>query len=197
MQLSDLTAFVGLTRKKDDLVNSDITSVPKVDLKSYGEKTVEFTWTAPSRVLNELSQKSAKTLVIIAISVSLLLALMQEFPLILVLASAGFLYYMLSKSPMTQIQHEISSHGLWYAGEQFYYWHELKTFFFKQSGGELLLCVDTIEKLPGRLFINFTATDKEKLKELLGKRLIFLEEEPKGLLDKLYNSATSKFALDK
>ena len=197
MQIRDLTSFIGLTRKKEAPALTNVTSAPQVDPKSYGEKLVEYTWSAPNRVVKEMSQKSAKTLIIIAVSVSLLFALMQEFLLIIVIASAGFLYYMLLKSPATEVKHEVSSHGVWYAGEQFYYWHELKQFFFKSDGGGTVLCVDTTERLPGRLFLNIDPADKDRLKETFSKRLVFLEEEPKGFVDKVYGSAISKFALDK
>lgn len=197
MQIKDLTSFVGLTRKKDAFTPADNTSVSQVDPKSYGEKIIEHAWSAPNRVVKEMSQKSAKTLIVIAVSVSLLFALMQEFLLIIVIASAGFLYYMLSKSPATEVKHQVSNHGVWYAGEQFYYWHELKQFFFITHGGGTVLCVDTIEKLPGRIFLNIDSADKELLTEIFSKRLVFLEEEPKGLVDKMYGSAISKFALDK
>lgn len=197
MQIKDITSFIGLTRKKETLMPADTTSVPQVDPKSYGEKLVEHTWTAPNRIIKEMSPKSAKTLIVIAVSVSLLFALMQEFLLIVVIASAGFLYYMLSKSPATEVKHEVSNHGILYAGEQFYYWHELKQFFLKGEAGGTVLCVDTIEKLPGRLFLNIDPADKDKLKEIFSKRLVFLEEEPKGFVDKMYGSAISKFSLDK
>jgi hypothetical protein len=122
---------------------------------------------------------------------------MQEFLLIVVIASAGFLYYMLSKSPAKEVKHEVSNHGLMYAGENFYYWYELKQFFFKSDVGGTILCVDTVEKLPGRIFLNINPVDKDKLKEIFSKRLVFLEEEPKNFVDKMYGSAISKFALDK
>ena len=197
MQIKDLTSFMGLARRTYTPATSNPTSVPPIDPKAYGEKVVEYTWTAPSRVVKEMSQKSAKTIIVIAVSVSLLFALMQEFLLIIVIASAGFLYYMLSKSPVTEVKHEVSNHGVLYAGEQFYYWHELKQFFFKNDEGSTLLCVDTIEKLPGRLFFHIDPIDKDRLKEIFDKRLVFLEQEPKGFVDKVYGSAISKFSLDK
>jgi hypothetical protein len=197
MQIKDLTSFLGLTGRSAGFLSAEPTSVPQVNPKSYGEKVVEHTWTAPNRVVKEMSQKSAKTIIVIAVSVSLLFALMQEFLLIIVIASAGFLYYMLSKSPATEVKHEVSNHGVLYAGDQFYYWHELKQFFFKNDGGETILCVDTIEKLPGRLFLHISLADKEKLKEIFEKRLVFLEQEPKGFADKVYGSAISKLSLDK
>ena len=196
MQLKDVTSFVGLTKKKEEPV-SPSQAVVKPDPSMYGEKVLEHSWTAPNRIVNQMSQKSAKTIIVIAVSVSLLFALMQEFLLIIVIASAGFLYYMLSKSPATEVTHEVSTHGLWYAREQFYYWYELKQFFFKGADDGLFLCVDTVERLPGRIFLNISPTDREKLKELFAKRLLFLEEEPKGFIDKAYGSAVSKFALDK
>ncbi len=196
MQLKDITSFVGLTKRKEEPV-SPSRSVVKPDPSMYGEKVLEHSWTAPNRIVSQLSQKSAKTIIVIAVSVSLLFALMQEFLLIMVIASAGFLYYMLSKSPATEVTHEVSTHGLWYAREQFYYWYELKQFFFKEQNGGLFLCVDTVERLPGRIFLNINPDDREKLKELFAKRLLFLEEEPKGFIDRAYGSVVSKIALDK
>lgn len=188
---------MGLTRKKEVPSDPSQSTSQKMDPAMYGEKIIEHTWTAPNRVVNELSQKSAKTIIVIAVSVSLLFALMQEFLLIVVIASAGFLYYMLSKSPATQVEHQVSTHGLLYGGEQFYYWYELKQFFFRTDHNALFLCVDTIERLPGRIFLNIAPTDRDKLKDIFSKRLLFLEEEPKGFVDKMYGSAISKFSLDK
>jgi hypothetical protein len=196
MQLKDITSFIGLTKKKEEPAVLEQTTT-KQGPSMYGEKVVEYSWTAPNRVVKEISQKSAKTIIVIAVSVSLLFALMQEFLLIIVIASAGFLYYMLSKSPVAVVDHQVSTHGLWYAGEQFYYWYELKQFFFSGDGESLFLCVDTVERLPGRIFLNIKPEDREKLKELFAKRLLFLEEEPKNFIDKAYGSAISKFALDK
>jgi len=195
MQLKDITSFVGLTRKKEEVIATG--SAQNLDPASYGEKVVLLTWTAPGRVIKELSPKAIKTIVIIAVSVSLLFALMQEFFLIIVIASAGFLAYMLSKSPTPEVRHEVSTHGVWYAGEQFYYWHELKQFFFKNEGDALILCVDTVERLPGRLFMTINPSDLEKLKEIFSKHLLFLESEPKDFVSKAYSSAISKFSLNK
>ena len=197
MQITDVTSFVGLTKRKEYKEAPEQSTVPQIDPKSYGEKVIEYTWTAPDRVVKELPQKTAKTLIIIAISVSLLFALMQEFLLIFVIASAGFLYYMMSKNPSTEVKHEISNHGFYYAGEHFYFWHELKQFFFKNDADRIVLCINTIEKLPGRIFVNINSSDRDKLKEIFSKRLPFLDEEPRNFLDKMYGSAVSKFALDK
>ncbi|HAZ29816.1 TPA: hypothetical protein DCY43_03705 [candidate division WWE3 bacterium] len=195
MQISDIASFVGLTKRKEEPAAVSSTEAAAIDPKNYGEKLIEFTWTANDRVIKEITPKAAKTIIIIAVSVSLLFALMQEFVLILVIASTGFLAYMLSKSPIIQVNHKVSTHGLLYAGTQFYYWHELTQFFFKQDGSNLLLCVDTVEKIPGRVFLSIKHEDREKLKELFGKRLIFREEEPKSFVDKAYGLALSKFDL--
>jgi len=197
MQIRDITSFVGLTKRKAEPIESAQDQLKEVNPAMYGEKIIELAWTIPNRVVKKMSQKSAKTLIVIAISISLLFALMQEFLLIVVIASAGFLYYMLSQSAAAEVEHEVSTHGVWYAKEHFYYWYELKQFFFKEDGGSVLLCVDTVEKLPGRIFLNINPADKEKLKEIFSKRIVLLEEEPKGTIDKMYGSVISKFALDK
>ena len=197
MQIKDVTSFLGITKKTPEPVPSSRDEIKDVDPRSYGEKLIEYSWTAPSRVVKEIPPKTIRTLMVIAISVSLLFALMQEFLLIVVIASIGFLAYMLTKIPAVEVRHELSTHGLLYAGEQFYYWHELKQFFFKEGDGVAVTCIDTVESLPGRLFVNIDPADKEKIKEILSKRLVYLEEEPKTFADKIDGSAVSKFSLDK
>lgn len=195
MQIRDLMVFAGLTKKKEDPALSLPSKTNSSEIPSYGEKVIEFTWTGQSRVQREIQQKGAKTIITIIIAVCILLALMQDFVIIAVISSIGFLYYMIIKSPTREVEHEVSTHGLWYAKEHFYYWHELKQFFFKKDGEHLILCVDTVEPLPGRLFLNINPDDKEKIKEIFSKRIVYLEEEPKIFLDNIYNALVSKINL--
>lgn len=194
MQIRDLMVFTGLAKKKED-PSLALQQNYKTNPPSYGEKIIELTWTAPSKVQKDIQQKTAKTIITIIIAISILLALMQDFMVIVVISSVGFLYYMLMKSPTRQVEHEVSTHGLWYAKEHFYYWHELKQFFFKKDDEHVILCVDTVEPLPGRLFLNINPQDQEKLKEIFSKRVVYLEEEPKIFLDNIYNSLISKINL--
>jgi hypothetical protein len=196
MNYKDITSFVGLTKKQAEPIETD-TVVPVVDPKSYGEKLIELTWKSPTRTVSQLPEKTVRTLIVVAVAISLIFALMQEFMPIAVIACAGFLAYMLSKSPAEEVEHQVSTHGLLYAGEQFYYWHELKHFFFKNEPNSNIMCVDTIQRLPGRIFMGINEGDKEKLKEIFSKRILFLTDEPKDLMDKFYASAVSKFSLSK
>ena len=66
MQIKDIASFAGLTKRKEVSQVPEHSTVPQIDLKSYGEKVVEYSWTAPDRVLNEIPQKTAKTFIIIA-----------------------------------------------------------------------------------------------------------------------------------
>lgn len=195
VQLTDIASYIGLTKRREESLTevNDKSKTPKPE--SYGEKIIELVWTTQDRVVKEITPKTAKTLIIIGVAVSLVFALMQEFVFILVIASLGFLAYMLTKNPTTQVQHEISSHGINYGGNQFYYWHELKQFFFQQDGEHIVLCVDTVEKIPGRLFMEINTGDRERIKEILSKRLIYKEEAPKYFIDKVYDAAVSKLDL--
>ena len=59
-----------------------------------------------------------------------------------------------------------------------------------------ILCVDTTDRLPGRLFLLLNAGDMEKVKELVGKYLTFLPEAPKTFADKVYEAAADKISVN-
>ncbi|EKD99510.1 MAG: hypothetical protein ACD_22C00238G0001, partial [uncultured bacterium] len=83
-------------------------------------------------------------------------------------------------------------HGIM-AEDKTYYWHELKDFFFINSGGMELLAVSTFLPVPARLFVSFLPQDKQRLQEIMAGRLNFLKVEPVTFVDKMYNSVLDKF----
>ena len=93
------------------------------------------------------NKKFARTFIIIAIVLGLILAIMQDFVLILGIASIIFVSYVFTKYQLGEAVIEISSHGISYDGKV-YYWHELKNFFFSERGSSSILIVGTRMGLP-------------------------------------------------
>lgn len=200
MKLNDVTSVLGFnsaTAPKSSESASPKTLEP-LARENYGERVAELRWQAPSRKMLAMSPKAVRTLLVICVAICIVFALMQEFVLILVIGSIGFLAYMLTKSLPENVVHEISTHGISYADENFYYWHQLSNFFFKNvDDTTTVLCVDTVEKIPGRLFLNFDTKEQDKLRQLLEKRLQYLEEEPRDYIDKIFSRIISRLNLDR
>jgi len=193
MQLTDVTDFVGLTNTRAHKPTPP--DNPKFDVEKVGEKKILYAWKAAARTQKKgVDKKFLRTLFIIAVVVALFLITMQEYFLILVIASLIFISYILSVTPPEEVKYEISNHGVNY-DKQFYYWSDLKQYFFTTNAEGDVLNVDVKEGLPGRLFLTVRPGDKNKLHELFGKYLPFSEEMPGKLMNKAYTTMISKFNL--
>jgi hypothetical protein len=137
-----------------------------------------------------------RTFMVIGVVVALLLAAMQEFWLIAVIASIAFLSYVLRVTPPEKVKHEITTHGVRFATE-FFGWNELEKYYFGVDGSDDILVVDTKEVLPGRLFFIINSADKDKISELFSKHVHFMEKPPEGFMEKTYSSVLDKFSFDR
>jgi hypothetical protein len=190
MKLFDVTNYLGITNVQPKMEQAQTTVVNRDGL---GPKEVFLQWEAQSRVHKKgLNKKMSRTMIVIGAVISLFLAVMGEFFLILVVGSIIFMSYVLSVTPPENVSYEISNYGIMF-GEQMFYWDQLKQYFFSYSSGQELLCVDSKESLPGRVFISIRAGDKDKIKDILSRYLAFLKEEPVTVMDKTYKSFTDKF----
>lgn len=180
--------FFGLSLKR-----KDESPVPTAENEDRGPLEVYISWdSVVKQEIKDINKRFSRTFIIIAVFVSLLLVAMQEFGLILVVASLIFFLFALNKMPEQSVKVEVNSHGIKY-GDTIYFWPDLKYFFFKAIGNGEILIVDTKIYIPGRLFFSFNAEDKEKIKESIKKHIIFLEQEPVSYMDKLLNNVKSRF----
>jgi len=194
MRVTDITDFLGVTDTRSRV--PEVPGRPVFDVEKEGEKKVLYAWEAQSRTTKTSDPKFDRTSIVIGVVVALFLIMIGEIWLILVIASMIFLKFMLSAAPSEKVNHEISNHGVSYAGT-FYYWSALNHFFFVEQSGIDVLCIDMKEALPGRLYFGIRAGDKEKIKEVVGSYLPFLQEPPRTFLDKAYDMASDRISLDK
>lgn len=195
MKLNDVTDYIGLTNSRAEApINA---ALPYKDVEELGERKTLFTWTTTNIPAGDSFKlpKLNRSFVVIGMFLLLLFLMMKEFLLIAALGSLFFLWNVLSGVRSEPVTHEISTHGISYAG-QFYKWTELKEFFFGRLGNTDTLCINTVEKLPGRLILLVKISDKEKLTEILGRYLTFIQKEPTNVFDKVYNTVIDKVSLD-
>lgn len=166
------------------------------DPTTLGPKKVLFTWEALSRPeYKEKGNKFNKTLLAIGIVIGLILIIMQEFFLVLLIASLVFISNVLSKTQPEQVRYEITNHGFSYAGK-LYYWNRLKQFFFQKESAYPTLVIDLYDSFPSRLFVIYNKEDESKIKDFFKEHVTYVEEEPKTFLDKGYESIISKFNIE-
>lgn len=188
LKIASITSFLGFTSKKEQ------PGTPSFSPETAGEKVVLMEWLSEARPETRgLSKRLTRTFTIIGVVLGLLLIIMQEYFLILVVASMIFISNAISKAPAEKVRIQVSTHGVSY-GDTFYYWNELKRFFFYEGGKMAVVAVDTRESLPGRLFLSYAPESKEKIKEILSQHLQYLEKEPATFFDKAYTSVIDKLA---
>ena len=197
MELADISNFLGITNIKKEKPRATVAQTQTVSTtESLGEKITLYAWEAISRPQKTLDKKMVKTLIIIAVVISMIFILMQEFLLVVLIASIVFMSYIIRATPAENLKYELNTHGVSYAGI-LYYWYDLSRFFFKSTAGSEILCVDTKSGIPGRLYLTLNPGDREKVKEIAQKYINFLEVEPKTFVDKAYDSALDKISFEK
>jgi hypothetical protein len=192
-KIYDFLGVRDFLRKPQDPVQAQ----QEQELEAYGPKEVYLSWEAPMKVIGTgvTSKRFIRTFLVIAIVIGILLAVMQDFVLIICIASAVFVTYVFSKYQLGTVKFELSNVGVLYDTTMFK-WSKLSYFFFSNKASGEVLVIDTKLGLPGRLFINFNPSDRELIKSSIEKHLTFIKEEPKSSFDRAYDSITSKFNLE-
>ncbi len=146
------------------------------------EKTL-FEWDAPERAFKTRDRDFWVTAISILVLVSVALILIKEFYLIIALISLIFLYYVLSTVKPENVGCRLTNRGL-YFGDHRYEWATFYRFWFGQSLGQDSLFFETILRFPRQVAIVINPQDKEKIKEILIKKMPMVESSP-TFVDKL------------
>ena len=168
---------------------------PNVDIKALGEKKIFLTWEGNSRphADDPTTASYNRTYTVIGIVIGVILIILQEFFLLLLIGSMLFVRYVLAKVPPEKITYTLSTHGIT-IDKDTYYWSELLQYFFTEYNGENILAVDIAGATVPRLFISFNKKDKQAIKDVLDQHLIYIENPPKSVLDRTYDSIMSKLS---
>lgn len=153
------------------------------DFEDVSEERVLWEWTAAERAFQKKDRDYWITAIAILVLVSVILIFIKEFYLIIALASLLFMYYVLSAVPPGEIKYKITNRGV-YMGETVYYWNVLEKFWFSNSLSSEMINFGTVLRFPRAITMVIKAEDKEKLKELIKKRIPLIENSP-NFVDKL------------
>ncbi len=171
-----------------------MSDVDKIIKNTNEEKTL-FEWEAPERSFKKRDKDFWITAVAILILFSVVLVFIKEFFLIVALVSVLFLYYVLSTVPPSSIKNKITNRGVHF-GDAKYGWDLLLRFWFKKSLNSELLEFETNLRIPRQISLVINEADKEKLKEIVLKKLPLVESSP-NFVDKLTKWFSDRLPLEK
>lgn len=154
-----------------------------------------LSWEAPSRPFRKKDRSYYTTLAIIVILLTLILILAKEFLLIATILSLAFVSYVLAFVPPHKIDYRISTQGIT-LGEDFYFWHFLDSFWFKQKEGHKIVHIQTNLRFPAQLMLVLEGEDEEKVKKIISRFLPFHEIPYRSWMEKWSESLQKNFPLE-
>lgn len=158
-----------------------------------------LSWKAPARPFKKKDRSYYTTIAILVILLIMIAFLAREFLLIGVLLSLAFVAYVLAFVPPHEINYRISTQGIT-IGEDFYFWHFLDSFWFKEKDGSKVLHVATRFRFPAQLMLVLGppagGQNEEKVKKIVARFLPFVEVPYKSWMEKWSEGLQKHFPLE-
>ncbi|MBI3109573.1 hypothetical protein HYZ06_00875 [Candidatus Daviesbacteria bacterium] len=154
-----------------------------------------LSWEAPSRPFRKKDRSFYTTVAILVVLLVLILLLAREFLLIGALLSLTFVAYVLAFVPPHRINYKISTQGVT-IGEDFYFWHFLDSFWFKEKDGSKVLHIQTRLRFPAQLMLVLGSQEEEKAKKTVARFLPFVEVPYKSWMEKWSEGLQKHFPLE-
>lgn len=160
-----------------------------------------LSWEAPSRPFRKKDRSYYTTLAIIVILLVLILLLAKQFLLIATILSLAFVAYVLAFVPPHRINYRISTQGIT-VGEDFYFWHFLDSFWFKEKEGYKVLHIQTRLRFPAQIMLVLDPqagsgqADEEKIKKAAARFLPYVEVPFRSWMEKWSESLQKNFPLE-
>ena len=154
-----------------------------------------LSWKSPSHPFKKRSRVFYQTIAAFTILFVVIVFFLREFMLIGVIFSIVFVVYVVSSVPPVEVEHKVTPLGFENAGRLFR-WVELAAFWFEERWGYKILVIHTRLPFPVRVQAVLGNNTEEKLKDIIGKYLLFFEKPPKTWIDKLSDYLTKKIPLE-
>ena len=160
-----------------------------------GEVRTLLSWEAPVRPFRKKDRSYYTTIAILVILLVLIAFLLREFLLIGVLLALSFVAYVLAFVPPGHVTYKISTQGIT-IGEDFYFWHFLDSFWFKEKEGHKVLHIQTRLRFPAQLMLVLGGDDEEKVKKIVARFLPYVEVPYKSWMEKWSEGLQKNFPLE-
>lgn len=173
-------------------------SAPSSALKNRSDlNEVLLSWKSPSHPFRKRNKIFYQTVAGITFLCVVIVFFLHEFMLMGVILSIGFVVYAITSVPPVEVEHKIMPVGFENAGRIFR-WIELYAFWFEKKWDYRMIVFQTRLPFPGQItaVLPSELTD-EKVKEIVGKYLLFLEKPLKSWTDSFSDWLSRKIPLEK
>ena len=154
-----------------------------------------LSWEAPARPFRKKDRSYYTTSAIIVILLILIALLAREFLLIGVLLALTFVAYVLAFVPPGNLLYRISTQGVT-IGEDFYFWHFLDSFWFKEKEDTKVLYIQTRFRFPAQLMLVLGKQNEEEVKKIVARFLPFHEKPYRSWMEKWAEGLQKHFPLE-
>lgn len=156
-----------------------------------------LSWEAPSRPFRKKDRSYYTTIAILVVLLVLIAFLAREFLLVGVILALTFVAYVLAFVPPHNVKYRISTQGVT-IGEDFYFWHFLDAFWFKESSGHKVLHIQTRLRFPAQLMLVLDPAkeEEEKITKTVARFLPFVEVPYKTWMEKWSEGLQKHFPLE-
>ena len=154
-----------------------------------------LSWEAPSRPFKKRDRSYYTTIAILVILLVLIAFLAREFLLIGAILALSFVAYVLAFVPPHNVTYKISTQGIT-IGEDFYFWHFLDSFWFKEKEGSKVLHIQTRLRFPAQLMLVLGDQDQDKMTKTVARFLPFVEVPYKTWMEKWSEGLQKHFPLE-
>lgn len=145
---------------------------------------VLLSWKSPSHPYKKRSKLFYQTVAAFTFLLVVIVFFLHEFLLIGVILSLAFVIYAIYSVPPVIIEHKITPLGFENVGK-LYRWQELYAFWFEEKLGNSVLVIQTHLPILSQIRAVIDKESENKIKQIIGKYLLFIEKPPKNFVDRL------------
>lgn len=154
-----------------------------------------LSWKSPSHPFKKRNRIFYQTVAAITFLLVVIVFFLHEFMLMGVILAVAFLVYVISSVPPFEVEHKVTPLGFDNAGRLFR-WVELGAFWFEEKWGFKTLVIQTRLPFPAEVRAVLGEGGEEKVKEIVGRYLLFMEKPPKSWTDNFSDWLTKKIPLE-
>jgi hypothetical protein len=125
-----------------------------------------LSWNGPSDLPEEENRRWFLLIIVLSVVLVLLAILMKKYFLTVIILLVSWLTYMLSRIPAQEIEHTITSTGI-FTNNKFYAWNELSSFYIIKDHGHYVLGLDTNRRFFSSVPILLGNQNPVEVKEVL------------------------------
>ncbi len=168
----------------------------KISLDQPDLNEILLSWKSPSHPFKKRNRMFYQTVAAITFLLVVIVFFLHEFMLMGVILSIAFLVYVLSTVPPIEVEHKVTPIGFENAGRLFR-WIELVAFWFEEKWEYKTLVVQTRIPFPVQVrAVMGKDLSKDKIKEVVGKYLLYMEKPPKTWADNFSDWLGQKIPLE-